>query len=81
MLRQDPFTKIVYINQYGVFNRLGQIAGITILLYVFGWLLTTFWNERLYRVYLVKKLYQVKSTSSGRLDKKIKSHYESEKGI
>ena len=65
-IRQDPFRETVYISYSSLLTQLGQLAGVVLLLYFIGFVLTAFWAYRFYNVSLIKQLYTVKHTSAGR---------------
>ena len=65
-IRQDPFRETIYISYSSLLTQLGQLAGVVILLYFIGFMLTAFWAYRFYNVSLIKQLYTVKHTSAGR---------------
>lgn len=66
-IRQDPFTETVYVSRLDILAALAQVAGLILLLWSIGVILTHFWTTRLYSAELIKKLYTVKHTSAGRL--------------
>ena len=52
--------------RYNLLYNLAQLIGALTLLNILGFLFTSFWTNRLYNASLIKHLYKVKHTSSGR---------------
>ena len=52
--------------KYSVLFMLAQLVGALALLNFLGYLLTSFWTNRLYNASMIKHLYKVKHTSAGR---------------
>ena len=65
-VRQDPFKETIYISRYNILFMLAQLVGALTLLNFLGYLITSFWTNRLYNASMIKHLYKVKHTSAGR---------------
>jgi len=65
-VRQDPFKATVYIQRYNLLFMLAQLVGAMTVLNFIGFVLTSFWTNRLYNASMIKHLYKVKHTSAGR---------------
>lgn len=70
-VRQDPVKDTIYIRRFNVLYLLAQLMGALTLLNFLGFLMTSFWTNRLYNASMIKHLYKVKHTSAGRDDRPI----------
>ena len=63
----------VYTQKSTILFALAELLSVAIICWMAGACITTQWNTALFYSQLVKKLYRVKSLSSGRVDERIDS--------